>query len=213
MLLHQYLAELKKINLLEPEEEKLLWQNYKHDGDFESRRQLIEHYQPLVFKLAMHWRCSDSMLMDLVQEGTVGLIEAVENFEPARGVAFSLYATHRIRGRMVNFLQREGSLNWAYMDEPLAGDESAGTLSETLAGSEEEVAVQAEHNYLVEQLKTALERLPSKEQLVLNGVYFQNYEPKKLAEDLNMSLSHIYRLQKQGIRRIRGMLAKVMQHW
>lgn len=45
--------------------------------------------------------------MDLVQEGIIGLIEAVEKFDHERGVAFSLYAIHRIRGRMLNFMGKK----------------------------------------------------------------------------------------------------------
>jgi RNA polymerase sporulation-specific sigma factor len=58
-----------------------------------------------------------------------------------------------------------------------------------------------------------MQRLPAKEQLVLSGVFLEEQEPKELAETLDMSISHIYRLQKQGIRRIRGMLSKFMQNW
>jgi RNA polymerase sporulation-specific sigma factor len=74
-----------------------------------------------------------------------------------------------------------------------------------------EVAVKAEHNFLVEQVKSAMDRLPPKEQMVLSGMYLEEREPKQLAESLDMSLSHIYRLQKQGIRRVRGMLSRLMQ--
>ena len=45
--------------------------------------------------------------MDLIQEGTVGLIEAVERYDPDKNVAFSLYAVHRIRGRILNYLNKE----------------------------------------------------------------------------------------------------------
>jgi len=55
--------------------------------------------------------------------------------------------------------------------------------------------------------------LPANEQTVLSGVFLQDLEPKQLAESLDMSISHIYRLQKQGIRRVRGMLSKFMQNW
>jgi RNA polymerase sporulation-specific sigma factor len=59
----------------------------------------------------------------------------------------------------------------------------------------------------------AFQRLPTKEQLVLAGVYRHDQLPQQLATDLNMSLTHIYRLQKQGIRRLRGMLSKLMSEF
>ncbi|MEN6568196.1 MAG: sigma-70 family RNA polymerase sigma factor [Veillonellales bacterium] len=211
MMLRQYLAELKKIQLFTPEEEAGLWQGYKTEDNIECRRQLIENYQPLVFKAAMSWKVDHATLMDIIQEGTVGLIEAVERYDPGRGVAFSLFAFHRIRGRMLNYMEREGKRSLAYMDSPLDGD--SATLGELLVDPAPDVSRQAEQNILVEQVKKALERLPIKEQMVLSGVYLEDREPKQLAEKLDMSISHVYRLQKQGIRRIRGMLSKFMQHW
>jgi len=211
MLLQQYLAELNKIKLLDAEEEKSLWQAYKEAGDLGSRQRIIEHYQPLVFKVAMRWRADEPAIFDLIQEGTVGLIESVENYEHIRGVAFSLYAFHRIHGRMVNYIAREGKLNWVYIDGPVAEGSDGLTLGDVLVDDGVTVAAQVEQNFLLEQVKTAMERLPAKEQLVLSGMYLEEREPKQLAELLDISISHIYRLQKQGIRRVRGMLSRLMQ--
>lgn len=211
-MLKQYLTELNKIEMLSPAEEEKLWKNFKHQGDLDSRRQLIERYQPLVFKAAMRWKVDESTLMDIIQEGTVGLIEAVENYDHARGVAFSLYAFHRIRGRMINYMHKEGKADVACVDSPLDDDESM-TLADCIVDTKAEVAGQAEHNVLMAKVKDAIGRLPVKEQMVLSGVYLEDREPKQLAETLDMSISHVYRLQKQGIRRIRGILSKFMQHW
>lgn len=212
MSLKQYLTELNKIEMLSPDEEERLWQGLKDHGDLDSRRRIIESYQPLVFKAAMSWRADAATLMDIIQEGTVGLIEAVEKYDHTRGVAFSLYAFHRIRGRMLNFMQQEGKSDLAYIDSPLDNENSL-TMADFLVDPAAEVASQAEQNFLVEKVKNAMERLPSNEQLVLSGVFLEDREPKQLAESLNMSISHIYRLQKQGIRRVRGMLSKFMQNW
>lgn len=212
MQLKQYLAELNKIKMLSSAEEEDLWLGFKAQGDLDSRRRIIESYQPLVFKAAMRWKADESTLMDIIQEGTVGLIEAVENYDHIRGVAFSLYASHRIRGRMLNFMQQEGKADLAYIDSPLDNEDSV-TLADCLIDNKAEVAIQAEQNVLIEKLKDALGRLPAKEQMVLSGVYLEDREPKQLAETLDLSISHIYRLQKQGIRRIRGMMSKFMQHW
>ena len=115
MKLEEYLSELEKVEMLSLEEERRLWQAFKECGERTARQRLIEAYQPLVFKTALPWRTSAS-IMDVIQEGTVGLIEATESFDWQRGVAFSLFAVHRIRGRMLNFLQREGKRDVACMD-------------------------------------------------------------------------------------------------
>ena len=198
MRLQDYLAEVTKIVLLEPAVEKDLWLQYKNQADLDSRRQLIEQYQPLVVKALSPWRGgNEAILMDLVQEGIIGLIEAVENFQPERGVAFSLYAIHRIRGRMLNYLEKENKTVQV-------------SLAEALPDNSPSVAETAEHNFLVEQLHSAMERLPSKERLALSCVYFEEQEPRQVASTLQISPSHVYRLQQQGIRRVRGMLSRLM---
>jgi RNA polymerase sporulation-specific sigma factor len=212
MSLYEYLQELNKIELLEPEHEKALWLSYKGSGDMSARGKLIEHYQPLVFKVVNRFKASEALVMDLIQEGTVGLIEAAENYDYERQISFSFYAVHRIRGRMLNYIAKEGKQNWSYMDSPLEGDDTC-TLGDCLADLAPSVTQQVERNFLVEELKTALGRLPVKEQLVVSGMFLEGQEPKALADSLDVSVSHLYRLQKQGVRRIRGMMSKLMHNW
>lgn len=212
MLLSEYLTELKKIRTLTPDEELALWQGYKAGSDLACRRRLIESYQPLVFKTAMRWRLPEAVILDLIQEGTVGLIEAVENYDHTRGIAFSLFAIHRIRGRMLNHLSREDD-SLLHIDSVMATEGRQVSIADSLVDAQAEVAAQAEQNYLVEELRLAMGRLPAKEQQVLSGVYLDNCEPKDLAASMELSVSHIYRLQKQGIRRLRGMLSRLMGNW
>jgi len=194
------------------QEEMKLWHDYKINQEMKARQILIESYQPLVFKAVMQLKVTDQV-MDLVQEGTVGLIETVENYDHERGVAFSLYALHRIRGRMLNFLQKEGLAELTYIDRPMYNEDNVTTLCENIIDLAPAVSKQAEQNFLVDQLKHAMQRLPEKEQLVLQGVYMKGQEVKEVAETMELSTTHIYRLQKRGIQRIRGMLSNLMKHW
>ncbi len=206
----QYLKELNSIKLLELEEERLLWQRYKEEGDQAARAEIVEHYQPLVFKALSKWNLSEEVWLDTVQEGTLGLLEAVDGYDHLRGVAFSLYAIHRIRGRMIDFLKEEDQERGVSADElQLQGY----NLLDRLVDAEPAIAVQAEANFLALQLQEAVARLPAKEQAVLSGVYLEDRMPQEMAELLEVSLSHVYRLQKQGVRRVRGMLSRLMQHW
>lgn len=204
-MLEQYLEELKKIELLTPEEERALWIAYKDDGDGESRRRLIEQYQPLVFKEAMAWHLQGDIVQDALQEGTLGLIEAVERYDYTRNVAFSIFAVHRIRGEIINFLKRENKGTVLSMDEP---DEMGLTLGDHLSDGSDDLADQAGKKILVDYVTSLLTRLPQKEQLVVEGVYLKDREQKTLAQDMDVSLPYIYRLQKRGIRRVRGMLSR-----
>lgn len=209
MRYQDYLNEVGKIKLLAAAEEKILWQQFKQADDMESRRRLIEHYQPLVVKSLSRWRGKDAEMMDLVQEGTIGLIESVENFDPDRGVAFSLYALHRIRGRILNFLAKEAKTGQILLRTP--AESPAGlTVVESVLDDSLSVAETAERNFLLDQLRLAMGRLPNKERLALNGVYIEDQAAGQVASALQISPSHLYRLQKQGIRRVRGMLSRLM---
>ena len=206
----QYFKELQQVKLLKPAEEKSLWHDYKQAGDENARCRLIEAYQPLVFKQAMAYRNMDN-IMDIVQEGTIGLIEAVENYQPERKVAFSLFAVHRIRGRMLNYLKKEGQVDIACMDAIPAG--GGMTFKENLVDTAPTVVEQAEDNELIARLYKAMAMLPVKEKAVLEEMYMNCGDITEVADGLQVTPSHIYRLQKNGIRRIRGMLSRFMQHW
>lgn len=204
-----YVKKLSAVQKLTPAEERELWCACKEAGDETARRRLIEAYQPLVFREVMPYRALSSV-MDAVQEGTIGLIEAVERYDPARNVAFSLYAVHRVRGRILDFLRREGQVDLPCLDAETGAAETAKDLlvDECLS-----VAELAEHHALVGALDAAMERLPMRERLVLEGVTIGGARPQLMADTLGVTPAHIYRLQQSGIRRVRGMLSRFMQHW
>lgn len=65
-------------------------------------------------------------------------------------------------------------------------------------------------HFLNDKITQAMERLPQKEQQVLTGIYLEDKSAGDLAASIDVSLGHIYRLQKQGVRRVRGMLSRLM---
>jgi RNA polymerase sigma factor (sigma-70 family) len=196
----EYLRELQKVALLPQDEEARLWTAYKCRGCVRSRARLIEAYQPLVFKVAMQLHPEDAVAMDMIQEGTVGLIEAVERFDPARGVRFSTFAAYRIRGQILNALRRERAAAVAASSE-----ESPVEHVPDIAAADRLAAV--EDAVLLRQITAAIDRLPEKERRVLRASFFQVEEPHRAASDLRISLSHFYRLQKKALSRIKGSLA------
>ena len=204
-MLETYLKELQQIKLLDPEEERALWRSYKDQGCQESRRRLIEQYQPLVFREAMRWHIPRDLLQDALQEGTLGLIEAVERYDYRRNVAFPIFAVHRIRGEILDFLQKENKRSSLSLDEP---DENGVTLRDQLPDRAEDLAERTGRQILFEHVAQTLQRLPQKEQIVVEGVYLKDQQQKSLAHDLSVSLPYVYRLQKRGIRRVRGMLSR-----
>ena len=206
-MLQQYLTELKKIKMLSPEEERELWIR-EEEGDEEAHQKLISAYQPLVFKTAVQFHMPEEITLELIQEGTVGLLEAAESYDYTKGVAFSLYAVHRIRGRMCDFMNREFSRDELSLDRETA---EGWSLAEFIPGLQllpEEVA---ERHAVSSRVSQAIERLPQKEKQVLQGIFLENKTPSVLAADIQVTPGHVYRLEKQGVRRIRGMLSRFMR--
>ncbi|MGA9992343.1 MAG: RNA polymerase sigma factor RpoS [Thiobacillaceae bacterium] len=91
-----YLNEIGHAPLLTPEQEVGLARRTKL-GDFAARQKMIEHNLRLVVNIAKHYANRGLALLDLVEEGNLGLIHALEKFDPERGFRFSTYATWWIR--------------------------------------------------------------------------------------------------------------------
>jgi len=103
-----YLDEIKRYPLLSREEETDLAIRYREKGDIEAGYKLITANLRLVVKIAMDFqRYWMQNLMDLIQEGNVGLMQAVKKFDPYRGYKFSYYASFWIKAYIIKFMD-----NW-----------------------------------------------------------------------------------------------------
>lgn len=94
--INQYLSEIGQIALLTPEEEKSL-ATQMHQGSMQAKNKLIEANLRLVVCIARRYINRGLSLSDLIEEGNLGLIHAVEKFDPEVGARFSTYATWWIR--------------------------------------------------------------------------------------------------------------------
>ena len=99
-----YVQEAKKYPILTEEEEKELAIRLRETGDVDAAYQLTTANLMLVVKIAMTFKREWQNVMDLVQEGNVGLMKAVKNFDPFRGVRLSAYATWWIKSYILKYI-------------------------------------------------------------------------------------------------------------
>ena len=168
--------------------EKDLWMRCRA-GCFEAREELIIAYRPLVFWLAGKIKSFPSMRQDMVQEGMLALISAVDRFDPKRDLRFSTYAYHRIRGQMINLLERSERRapipvddEWLFAGEPELPDEDWLDAAESI------------------------ERLQGKEALVVGALFFEGKNPSEVAGEHNIDVSHVYRLRRSAVAKIKNWL-------
>ena len=173
-MLSEYVSSLSHVRKLTWEEEMALWKRYKEDEDIEARQEIIEHYQLLVFK------------------------------EADNGVAFSLYALHRVRGRMIDFLrQNQQEVLVDMQDEIQAQPYLRSATGDTAFES-------ADFDSLNYAVSSAFSRLPGREQDVLRNVYYKEKTAAETADAMDVSTAYVYKLEKKGIRRMRGLLSRLM---
>ena len=102
--LMKYLHELRKYPVLSPEEQQELAQKFKETGDITIAKRLVTTNLRLVVKIALEYKSAYNNVLDLIQEGNVGLMKAVSNYDPYKGTRLSYYASWWIRSYILKFL-------------------------------------------------------------------------------------------------------------
>jgi len=98
------LREVQRHSLLTPEEEQRLTRQYVQTQDVKTAARLVTANLRLVVKLAYEYRRAYKNIMDLIQEGNIGLMQAVKRYDPYRGVKLSSYAAWWIRAYILRFI-------------------------------------------------------------------------------------------------------------
>ncbi len=102
--LQAYMAEVTRHRLLTREEEHALAVRYRETGDVKAAYKLVASNLRLVVKLAHEYHRNPLSLLDLVQEGNIGLMQAVKKYDPYRGVKLSSYAAWWIRAYILRYI-------------------------------------------------------------------------------------------------------------
>ncbi len=178
-----------------PEEERRLWERCRL-GDEEARESLILLYRPLVFWVARGLRVPYQLQPDLVQEGMLALVRAVDRFELDRNVRFITYATYRVRGQMINYLER------VEKRAPLAVEDEVLERCAEDRPQEEETS---RFEWLL-ALEKGMGSLPEAEAQVVRSLVLQGRRAVEVARERGVDVSRIYRLQRRALARLKSWL-------
>jgi RNA polymerase sigma-32 factor len=108
--LELYLAEINRYPLLTVDEEQRLAREFRKDGDTRAAHRLVTANLRFVVKVAYEYRSYGFRMADLVQEGNIGLMKAVQKFDPDKGIRLISYAVWWIRAYIQNYILKSWSL-------------------------------------------------------------------------------------------------------
>jgi RNA polymerase sigma-32 factor len=106
----KFLSEARRFSRLDEEEERELIRKVREEGDTRAARTLVLHNLRLVVSIAYQYRQAWTNVLDLFQEGSVGLLEAVKRWDPTLGTRFGSYAAYWIRAYILRFLMTNARL-------------------------------------------------------------------------------------------------------
>ncbi len=199
---------------LTAEEERALLTRLAEDGD-RVRQTLIEHNLRLVVFIARKFENTGVMLEDLISIGTIGLIKAVNTFDPGKKIKLATYASRCIENEVLMFLRRHSRTKLEVsLDEPLRTDWDGNELllSDVLGTEADMVSRGMEEDAEKQMLFAALRRLNPREQQIMTLRYGLSgrgeMTQKEVADVLGISQSYISRLEKRILQRLHGEMVR-----
>ena len=157
------------------EEDRRLLIRYHRHGDQAAREQLVQRLLPLARRMARRYRRSDEPLDDLVQVATLGLIKAIDRFDPARETAFSSYAVPTMLGELKRYFRDNG---WAVhvprgmQERVMQVDNAMKDLSRRLGRSPSAAEVGEQLGLTTEQVLEAMEAASAYDAVSLESYRF-----------------------------------------
>jgi RNA polymerase sigma-32 factor len=108
--LTRYIEEIRRVPMLEPQEEYMLAKRWREHDDLEAVHKLVNSHLRLVTRIATRYRGYGLPISELISEGNVGLMQAVKRFDPQQGFSFATYAMWWIKAAIHEYILRSWSL-------------------------------------------------------------------------------------------------------
>ena len=179
-------------------------------GDTQVRQALIEHNLRLVVYIARKFENTGVGIEDLISIGTIGLIKAVNTFDPDKNIKLATYASRCIENEILMYIRKTGNVRTEIsIDEPLNVDWDGNELllSDILGSEEDEVSYDLRRREEREAVRRAVAALNDRERLIIELRYGldgkKEMTQKEVADLLGISQSYISRLEKRILERMR----------
>ena len=213
-IFERYLSDIGRERLLTAEEEAELARRTQA-GDASARRRLVSANLRFVVSVARNYRGRGVPLVDLVNEGNLGLVRAADRFDPGRGVRFISYAHFWVRRAMMQSIMSESERRSPSdpaprrlsLDDPVTG--GACTLAELLPDERTPPpGARLAHDRLCEAVEASLTDLPPRERDVVRRYFGLGGEGTlnlgEIASDLGVSRERVRQLKERGLSRLRA---------
>lgn len=202
---------------LEADAESECIEKLSTDDAAEAKSMLIEHNLRLVVYIAKKFDNTGIGVEDLISIGTIGLIKAINTFNPAKNIKLATYASRCIENEILMYLRRTSKMRLEVsIDEPLNVDwDGNELLLSDILGTEEDL-VYRDMEIEVEKrlLKKAVEKLPAREKKIIELRYGLKSDDdtemtqKEVADLMGISQSYISRLEKKIMKKLRKEIVK-----
>ncbi|MBE6956932.1 MAG: RNA polymerase sporulation sigma factor SigE [Ruminococcaceae bacterium] len=184
-------------------------------GSKEAKDKLIERNLRLVVYIARRFDNTGINLEDLISIGTIGLIKAVDTYNPEKSIKLATYSSKCIENEILMYLRKTaGQKSELSIDEPLNTDWDGNELllSDVLGTDSDLIMRPIEADVDRQLLRQALEKLDSRERYIITSRFGLGGRPertqKEVADELGISQSYISRLEKRIIARMRREISK-----
>ena len=203
--------------LTREEEGRLLSALGEEDSRPEARSRLIEHNLRLVVYIARRFENTGVGIEDLISIGTIGLIKAVETYQPAKNIKLATYASRCIENEILMYLRKNANRRGEVsLDEPLNTDWDGNELllSDVLGTDSDSIEKPIEDDVDRDLLFTAVSRLSERERTIITLRFGldgrRERTQKEVADQLGISQSYISRLEKRIIARLKKEILRMM---
>ena len=205
------------VPLTREEEGQLLERLAQGEREGVVRTRLIEHNLRLVVYIARRFENTGVGIEDLISIGTIGLIKAVETYQPARNIKLATYASRCIENEILMYLRKNANRRGEVsLDEPLNTDWDGNELllSDVLGTDSDVIEKPLEDDVDRDLLLRAVRRLPQRERAIITMRFGlggrRERTQKEVADLLGISQSYISRLEKRIIRRLKREILQMM---